>query len=60
METEESTWLHYCLRDHSWFGVAVGEECNWCGKRESDPDQVERLTRISAADYEHLRQVLRA
>ena len=60
MEAEESTWLHYCLRDHSWFGVAVGEEYNWCGKRESDPDQVERLTRISAADCEHLRQVLRA
>ncbi len=48
METEQSMWLHFCVRDRNWFCVGAGEECNWCGKRQSDPDQVDRLRRLSA------------
>ncbi len=56
METEESMWPHYCVRDRSWFCVAAGEECNWCGKRESDPDQVDRISRLSTTTFGDLRQ----
>jgi len=49
-------WPHYCVRDRSWFCVAAGEECNWCGKRESDPDQLDRISRLSTTTFGDLRQ----
>ena len=52
-------WLHYCRRDRSWFRVEAGQECNWCGKRESDPDQVDRLRRLSDAATPELVQTAR-
>jgi len=52
MATEQPMWLHYCVRDRSWFRVGADEECNWCGKRESDSDQVHRLKRLSATTSE--------
>jgi mannose-6-phosphate isomerase-like protein (cupin superfamily) len=46
--TGHSTWVHFCAQDRSWFRVNAGEECNWCGKRESDSHQVDRISRLSA------------
>ena len=57
MATEPSTWLHYCLRDRNWFEVGSGEECNWCGKRESDPDQLDRLRRLLAHRFSENKEV---
>jgi hypothetical protein len=43
MRTLRGTWLHYCQRDHGWFGVATDEECTWCGCTEDrePPHRVE-------------------
>jgi hypothetical protein len=42
-------WLHHCIRDRSWFYLGAGEECNWCGKLESDPNEVDRIGAFSTA-----------
>jgi mannose-6-phosphate isomerase len=37
VETEQSTWLHYCVHERGWLSISAGDECNWCGRGESDP-----------------------